>query len=127
MREVIYDFSELKESKLLYELEIPRYGLFITYILLALVIGLVLWSVVGKIDINVKVQGIVRPLEDEAKVVSYVGGKVKEVFVKEGEYIKKGEVLFKIDDEEYVNKRDFLKRDLSRILCFHFIAYIVEL
>lgn len=49
MREVIYDFSELKESKLLYELEIPRYGLFITYILLALVIGLVLWSVVGKL------------------------------------------------------------------------------
>ncbi|WP_271629742.1 biotin/lipoyl-binding protein [Caldicellulosiruptor sp. DIB 104C] len=113
MREVIYDFGELKESKLLYESEIPRYGLFITYILLALVIGLVLWSVVGKIDINVKVQGIIRPWEDEAKVISYVGGKVKEVFVKEGEYIKKGEVLFKIDDEEYVNKRDFLKQQLS--------------
>ena len=113
MREVIYDFGELKESKLLYESEIPRYGLFITYILLALVIGLVLWSVVGKIDINVKVQGIVRPLEDEAKVVSYVGGKVKEVFVKEGEYVKKGDILFKIDDEEYVKKRDLLKQQLS--------------
>ncbi len=113
MREVIYDFGELRESKLLYESEIPRYGLFITYILLALVIGLVLWSVVGKIDINVKVQGIIRPWEDEAKVISYVGGKVKEVFVKEGEYVKKGEVLFKIDDEEYVNKRDFLKQQLS--------------
>lgn len=66
-----------------------------------------------KIDINVKVQGIVRPLEDEAKVVSYVGGKVKEVFVKEGEYVKKGDILFKIDDEEYVKRRDFLKQQLS--------------
>ncbi|WAM31708.1 HlyD family efflux transporter periplasmic adaptor subunit [Caldicellulosiruptor naganoensis] len=113
MREVIYDFGELRESKLLYESEIPRYGLFITYILLALVIGLVLWSVVGKIDINVKVQGIIRPWEDEAKVISYVGGKVKEVFVKEGEYIKKGDILFKIDDEEYVKKRDFLEQQLS--------------
>ncbi|WP_039763901.1 HlyD family efflux transporter periplasmic adaptor subunit [Caldicellulosiruptor sp. F32] len=113
MREVIYDFSELRESKLLYEAEIPRYGLFITYILLALIIGLVLWSIVGKIDINVKVQGIIRPWEDEAKVISYVGGKVKEVFVKEGEYVKKGEVLFKIDDEEYVKKRDLLRQQLG--------------
>ncbi|AZT90308.1 HlyD family efflux transporter periplasmic adaptor subunit [Caldicellulosiruptor changbaiensis] len=113
MREVIYDFGELRESKLLYEAEIPRYGLFITYILLALMIGLVLWSIVGKIDINVKVQGIVRPWEDEAKVISYVGGKVKEVFVKEGEYVKKGEVLFKIDDEEYVKKRDLLRQQLG--------------
>ncbi|WPX10092.1 HlyD family efflux transporter periplasmic adaptor subunit [Anaerocellum danielii] len=113
MREVIYDFGELRESKLLYESEIPRYGLFITYILLALVIGLVLWSVVGKIDINVKVQGIIRPWEDEAKVISYVGGKVKEVFVKESEYVKKGEILFKIDDWEYVKKKNFLKQQLS--------------
>jgi len=113
MREVIYDFGELKESKLLYESEISKYGLYITYILLALVIGLVLWSIVGKIDINVKVQGIIRPWEDEAKVISYVGGKVKEVFVKESEYVKKGDVLFKIDDEEYVKKRDFLKQQLS--------------
>jgi len=113
MREVIYDFGELKESKLLYESEISKYGLYITYILLALVIGLVLWSIVGRIDINVKVQGIIRPWEDEAKVISYVGGKVKEVFVKEGEYVKKGDVLFKIDDEEYVKKRDFLKQQLS--------------
>ncbi|ADQ47118.1 secretion protein HlyD family protein [Caldicellulosiruptor kronotskyensis 2002] len=113
MREVIYDFGELRESKLLYESEIPRYGLFITYILLALIIGLVLWSIAGKIDINVKVQGIIRPWEDEAKVISYVGGKVKEVFVKEGEYVKKGEVLFKIDDEEYVKKRDLLRQQLG--------------
>uniref|UniRef100_A0A7C5V525 HlyD family efflux transporter periplasmic adaptor subunit n=1 Tax=Caldicellulosiruptor owensensis TaxID=55205 RepID=A0A7C5V525_9FIRM len=113
MREVIYDFGELKESKLLYESEIPRYGLFITYILLALIIGLVLWSIVGKININVNVQGIIRPWEDEANVISYVGGKVKEVFVKEGEYVKKGEVLFKIDDEEYVKKRDLLRQQLS--------------
>ncbi|WAM34910.1 HlyD family efflux transporter periplasmic adaptor subunit [Caldicellulosiruptor morganii] len=113
MREVIYDFGELKESKLLYESEIPRYGLFITYILLALVIGLVLWSVVGKIDINLKIQGIIRPWEDEAKVISYVGGKVKEVFVKEGEYVKKGEILFKIDDWEYVKKKNFLKQQLG--------------
>ncbi|WAM30574.1 HlyD family efflux transporter periplasmic adaptor subunit [Caldicellulosiruptor naganoensis] len=112
MREVIYDFGELRESKLLYEAKIPKYGLFITYILLALIIGLVLWSIVGKIDINVKVQGIIRPWEDEAKVISYVGGKVKEIFVKEGEYVKKGEVLFKIDDEEYVKKRDLLKQQL---------------
>ena len=113
MREVIYDFSELRESKLLYEAEIPRYGLFITYILLALIIGLVLWSIVGKININVNVQGIIRPWEDEANVISYVGGKVKEVFVKEGEYVKKGEVLFKIDDEEYVKKRDLLRQQLG--------------
>jgi len=113
MREVIYDFGELKESKLLYESEISKYGLYITYILLALVIGLVLWSIVGKIDINVTVQGIIRPWEDEAKVISYVGGKVKEVFVKEGEYVKKGDVLFKIDDEEYIKKRDLLRQQLS--------------
>ncbi|ADQ39851.1 secretion protein HlyD family protein [Caldicellulosiruptor acetigenus I77R1B] len=112
MREVIYDFGELRESKLLYEAKIPKYGLFITYILLALIIGLVLWSIVGEIDINVKVQGIIRPWEDEARIISYVGGKVKEIFVKEGEYVKKGEVLFKIDDEEYVKKRDLLKQQL---------------
>jgi len=46
-------------------------------------------------------------------VISYVGGKVKEVFVKEGEYVKKGDVLFKIDDEEYIKKRDLLRQQLS--------------
>ncbi|WAM32791.1 HlyD family efflux transporter periplasmic adaptor subunit [Caldicellulosiruptor morganii] len=113
MREVIYDFGELKESKLLYESEIPKYGLYITYILLALIIGLVLWSIAGEIDINVKVQGIIRPWEDEARIISYVGGKIKEVFVKEGEYVKKGEILFKIDDWEYVKKKNFLKQQLN--------------
>lgn len=110
MREVIYDFGEFRESKFLYEVKILKYGFFIIYILFVLIIGFVLWSIVGEIDINVKVQGIIRFWEDEVRIISYVGGKVKEIFVKEGEYVKKGEVFFKIDDEEYVKKRDLLKQ-----------------
>ncbi len=36
--------------------------------------------------------------EDEASVVAKVGGEIKAIFVEEGEYVKAGQVLAKIDD-----------------------------
>ncbi len=53
--------------------------------------------------------------EEETDVVAKVGGVVKEIFVEEGDYIKEGQALAKLDDEKLLVQVEQAKATLQKL------------
>ena len=53
--------------------------------------------------------------EEETDVVAKVGGVVKKIFVEEGDYIKEGQVLAKLDDEKILVQVEQAKATLQKL------------
>jgi membrane fusion protein (multidrug efflux system) len=53
--------------------------------------------------------------EEETDVVAKVGGVVKEIFVEEGDYIKEGQALAKLDDEKLLVQLEQAKTTLEKL------------
>ncbi len=90
-------------------------------LLLALLTGLLLWSVFGRLDIVAVADGKLVPSAYLKVVQPAEQGIVKEILVKEGEKVKEGQVLIRMDpvltgadvsamQAEYHNKRIALRR-----------------
>ena len=68
---------------------------------LAVVIALVLWASLGKIDEVVRGQGKVVPSRQIQVVQSLDGGIVEEILVRPGEHVELGQVLLRIDPTRF--------------------------
>lgn len=75
----------------------PPLGHGVLYTLLALLVALLAWSVLGKLDIVAVAQGKLVP-ESFLKIVQpSEAGIVREILVKEGETVREGQVLMRMD------------------------------
>jgi hemolysin D len=101
-------------------------------LLLALLAGLLLWSVFGKLDIVAVTDGKLVPASYLKIVQPAEQGIVKEILVKEGEAVKQGQVLIRMDpvltaadmksvQAEYHNKRIALRRIDSQMTGAKFV------
>lgn len=95
----IYTFSELKESKLIFDRKAPPFGIIVTAIVLFFVIALLIFAGFAERTYVVKASGIVTS-ENKVNVMNSVGGTIKEVCVAEGQSVNQGDVLFTIDTIE---------------------------
>lgn len=66
-------------------------------VLMALVAVLVIWSIVGKMDIIVNATGEIIPSERTKTIASVEVASVKALHVEEGQVVKKGDVLIELD------------------------------
>lgn len=83
--------SEIEESP------VSPLGRFTFWTVVSLIIITVLWLIIGKIDIVVTARGIVIP-DGEAKIIQPLEtGVIKEILVKEGDFVKKDQLLVLID------------------------------
>lgn len=83
--------SEIEESP------VSPLGRFTFWTVVSLIIITVLWLIIGEIDIVVSARGIVIP-DGEAKIIQPLEtGVVKEILIKEGEFVKQGDLLVLID------------------------------
>lgn len=69
----------------------------------------------GDFSVAVDVQGEVRPSE-EYWIMPAVGGRVKEIFVREGQQVKKGQKLFQLDDENAASQLQQARYELQLAL-----------
>jgi membrane fusion protein (multidrug efflux system) len=53
--------------------------------------------------------------ENEATVVAKVSGVVKKLFVEEGDFVKQGKVLAKLDDEQFLFRRNQARANLDKL------------
>jgi len=53
--------------------------------------------------------------EEEATVVAKVSGIIKNIYVEEGDYVKKEQALAKLDDEQLIFKRNEVRANLSKL------------
>ena len=83
--------SEIEESP------VSPLGRFTFWTIVSLIVVTALWLFIGKVDIVVNARGIVIP-DGEAKIIQPLEtGVVKEIAVKEGDFVHKGQLLISID------------------------------
>lgn len=73
----------------------------IFWIIISFIFIASLWMYIGKVDVVITARGIVIPDGEEKIVQSLDKGVVSEVFVKEGDFVKKGDTVAIISPAEY--------------------------
>ena len=92
----IYTYNELKESKLIYDRKPPAFGIIMTILTLTFLVGAIVWAVLSPKSYVVKAAGIVSDGQ-KVNVMNTVTGKIKNIAVKEGQAVSKGDLLIEID------------------------------
>lgn len=92
----IYTFNELKESKLIYDHKPPAFGVIITLLTLAFVVGAILWACFSVKTYAVRATGLVTD-DTKINVMNSVAGEVKTIEVAEGQEVSEGDVILTLD------------------------------
>ena len=92
----VYTYNELKESKLIYDRKPPAFGVIITWLTLIFLTAIIIWAVLSPKSYVVKAAGIVSDGQ-KVNVMNTVTGKIKNIAVKEGQAVSKGDLLIEID------------------------------
>lgn len=72
-------------------------GLFTFWTIVLLIVISIAWLIIGKVDIVISARGIVIPA-GEAKVIQPLdSGVIRQILVKEGDFVRKGQALIEID------------------------------
>ncbi|MDD3325118.1 MAG: HlyD family type I secretion periplasmic adaptor subunit [Sulfurospirillaceae bacterium] len=72
--------------------------------LIAIAVGwLIYWSSIAEIDEITRGEGKIIPSQQLQVVQNLEGGIVSEILVKEGDFVKKGQILLKIDDKNFAS------------------------
>lgn len=103
LKEKIKNINDSYEFKpLLSEIEeapASPLGHFTFWTITSLIIVTILWLTLGKIDVVITARGVVIP-DGEAKIIqAFETGVVDEILVKEGEFVKKGQLLININSK----------------------------
>lgn len=72
----------------------------LTYLIMLMFTVLILWSVLGKIDIIATATGKLIPASNIKTIQTLVDSEVEEIFVQEGQYVKEGQDLIKFNQTE---------------------------
>src|SRR5690606_18384626 len=85
------------------------------YIIIVLfIIGIIASLPFLKFDLSVKAGGIIRPMEERMEIRSMIHSRLKNILVKDGDLVNKGDLLFVLDDSLLQDKISFYKEDLER-------------
>lgn len=114
MREIVQNLKDITDSRELLESKPPSFIIIFIYILIALLIIAVIWSYIGEIDVVVKADGVVRPNQRISTINNILTGKVKEVYLEGGKQVKKGDILYTIDNTDLQIKKEFLEKEIDR-------------
>lgn len=74
-----------------------------------------LWLYLGKVDIVVTARGIVLPDGDQKIIQPLEKGVISNILVKEGDYVKRGQLLVEIDPSDTKPVIDSMKQQLTQV------------
>ena len=114
-KQIIIPMNEITDSvEMLHEK--PNKGMPIfTWILVLLLAAALAWCCIGEIDYFIKASGIVRPGENVSTISSLMTGRVETLNISEGDYVKKGDLLFKIDTTDQEQTLSAYSKEKQRI------------
>lgn len=114
-KEIILPMNEITDSvEMLHEK--PNKGMPIfTWILVLLLAVALAWCCIGEIDYFIKASGVVRPGESVSTISSLMTGRVETLNISEGDCVKNGDLLFKIDTADLEQSLSAYTKEKQRI------------
>lgn len=109
----LYSKNELKDSRIFFDKEPPKFGTYFSVFIGFLLIGSLVASNIIKKTYVVKAQGIVRG-SDAQYISSNVNGMVMEVIKKEGSIVKEKDVLLVVSDGKESLQEKVLEEQLQQ-------------
>lgn len=113
MKFKIDNIENLSDSRQVMESKPNKFIQVFIYILIAIIATFLTWAWFSEKEIIVKVQGVVRPDNEIQSISNIVQGEVKSVKMKNGEEIKKGDILFEIDSSELQDKKNQIDEQIN--------------
>jgi multidrug resistance efflux pump len=117
----IKNLNELKDSRLLYEKDLPPFGYIIVSLISILLIAVVIWSIKTPKTYVVKSSGIVESVNKNYIMSAYTG-EINNMYISEGSYVEEGDVLFTIkstdldlQEEQIVGQIDVYNENISQL------------
>ena len=108
MNERIVSINELKDSKLLFDQNPPKFGYIFILLITAFFAGAIIWSVNTPRIYTIQASGTVTN-EDANYVMCTYTGEIDECYMEEGMIVEKGDVLFTVTSTDYDVQEEQLK------------------
>lgn len=115
MKPIIVDINEISESTEVYESKPNPFLLYTIYLILIILLSALAWMYFSKIDILVKNTGTFQMNEDVYRVSSEASGVIASDCVTDGMLVKKGDILYTIENESLDNNIEFYEKRLDEI------------
>ena len=87
----------------------------LTYIIILMFTTLVIWSVLGKIDIIATAGGKLLPASNIKTIQTLVDSEIEEIYVQEGQYVREGQPLIKFNQTEVLANISRLNNEISAL------------
>ncbi len=116
MNEYMFNLNDLSNTREFLERKVPNFMVIFIYIVFFLFFSFLAWMSVSEIDVVVKSNGVIRPNKNISIIKNINGGKLIEKNYAEGREVKKGEILYKIDNQSLQTQKVFLQSTLNEKL-----------
>lgn len=93
------------DNSILYSNEIKRKTFSIYWIILIMLLATIISLPFIKIDISVKTDGIIRPIDEKTEVKSSISTIIDSIYCKEGDTVKEGSILIQLRRENIAIKK----------------------
>jgi hemolysin D len=100
-------------------LSLPQPAVWVERVTQIMLLGITItgvWSIAARVDVVVAARGKLEPVSQTQGVQSQVGGVVTSVMVKEGEIVKKGQLLMQLDKSPLYNQLETLSEQRGQLL-----------
>jgi hemolysin D len=100
-------------------LSLPQPAVWVERLTQVMLVGLTatgIWSVVARVDVVVAAGGKLEPLSQTQVVQSRVGGVVTTILIREGETVRKGQLLMQLDKTPLYNQVETLSTQRGKML-----------
>lgn len=115
MKPIIIDINDMTDSSEVYESKPNPWLSYFIYFVLAILLTGFAWAYFSKIDIIVKASGIIKINNQSTIVSADIPGRIVSLRVSDGNLVKKGDILAKIDSEELGNAIKEIEKSLIEI------------
>ena len=94
-KKTVKNMSELKDSRILYEKDLPPFGYILVSLIAILLIAVVIWSINTPKTYVIKSSGTVESTNKNYIMSAYTG-EISQMNISEGSYVEKGDILFTV-------------------------------
>lgn len=113
MKPIILDMKDMSDSTEVYGTRPNPVFAGMIYCLCGLLVAAIIWMCAFQIDVVVKSNGMVKSSVETATITCIPSGKVEEYNIKDGAYVEKGDLLFRLDSTELQQKKQSYMRELK--------------